>query len=185
MKQPSGRMLAPAFLVAFLLLPASGLALTGDITKNPADVVRKYARLDYKGTRLESISQEVLHPYTTWTEEPFWGKVVVIDGYDVLDHTKHWDIISMLEVVIPVEYRILGIMYRESVMFFPETRVEQVRFHVKAKLGRWRIIAPQFPPHVGLKRMIHYVRYAILQETDPARRDRLTALRENLEQFRR
>ena len=178
------RLLRWVICLGLLLLPAAGLAVTGEITKDPSGVVSKYAGLDYKGARLEAASQETLHPYIAWTQEPLWGKIVVVDGYDLRTHTKDWQIISMLEVVIPVDYRVLGSMYWKSATFLPETRVEQVRFHVKAIQQRWRVIAPQFPPHVGLTRVINFVRHAILQEQDTTRRDKLTALRESLERVR-
>lgn len=173
--------------VAVLLLSAvSGQTqgLTGDITRDPADVIEKYAQLDYKGARLNASSQQVLHPYTAWREEPAWGAVVVVEGYRVLDQTTEWEIISMLEVRIPVEYRVLGVMYWDSASFLSDPGSERVVFRVEGRDMRWRIVEPLVPPHVGIKRMINFVRHAMLQETDPARLARLTALRDELERAR-
>lgn len=172
--------LTTGLLIGLLLMPSGGGALTGDITHDPADVVKKYAKLDFKGVRLEAGSGEVLHPYIAWTEEPVWGTVVVVDSYEVLDRTKDWDIISMMEAVIPVDYRVLGTMYWATASFLPEPRVERVRFRVKGRSHRWRLLEPHMPPHVGVKRMINFVRHAILQETDPSRLEKLTELRDDL-----
>ena len=49
---------------------------------------------------------------------------------------------------------------------------EEVRFRVKAVNNRWKIVEPMFPPHVGQKRMVNFVREALLKETDRAKRDR-------------
>ena len=168
-------------LFGVLLTPCCAFALTGDIRHDPAEIVKKYARLDFKGARLEPASQEVLHPFIDWREEPLWGTVVVIESYEVLDHTKYWEIISPLEAVIPVQYRVLGKMYWETGTFLAEPRVEQIPFRVKGKRHRWRLMGPHIPPHVGLKRMIKFVRHAILQETDPSRREQLSVLQQELE----
>ena len=134
--------------------------------------------------RLYPESQETLHPYTTWTEEPAWGTVVVIKEHMVLDHTQHWEIISMLEAKIPVEYRVLGNMHWASATFSEDPRVERVQYHVIGRAHRWRILGPRIPPHVGVTRVISFVRHAILQETDPKRRETLAALRDSLKEAR-
>ncbi len=166
--------------LGLVLVPCGSGALTGDITHDPADVVKQYAKLDFKGVRLEAASGEVLRPYIAWTEEPVWGTVVVVNGYDVLDHTKDWEIVNMSEVVIPVDYRVLGTMYWETVFFLRKPQVERVRFRVKGTSYRWRLFEPQMPPHVGVTRMVRFVRHAMLQETDPSRLKKLTELRDDL-----
>lgn len=176
--------IALAFLVSILAGSGTAGALTGDIKHDPTEVIKKYAQLDYKGVRLDPASQQVLHPYIEWREEPAWGSVVVVADYTVLGRTKEWEIVSMLEARIPVEYRVLGTVYWGTASFLPAARIERVNFHVKGRAMRWRIVEPQMPPHVGVKRMINFVRQAILLETDPAHIARLTALREALEQVK-
>lgn len=158
-----------------------GLAQTYALTRDPVELVKKYVSLDQKGVRLESMSWETLKPYVHWKEEPAWGHVMVTGSYNVVDDIKQWEIVSMLEVVIPVEFQVLGAMYWETAGFLPEKHVEQVKFRVKAVGGRWRIIEPLLPPHVGQQRMIHYVRQAMLQETEPSRLASLAALRDALQ----
>jgi hypothetical protein len=158
-----------------------GRAQTYALTRDPVELVKKYVSLDQKGVRLESKSWETLKPYVHWKEEPTWGHVMVTGSYKVVDDIKQWEIVNMLEVVIPVEFQVLGAMYWETAGFLPEKRVEQVKFRVKAVGGRWRIIEPLFPPHVGQQRMIQYVRQAMLQEIEPSRLASLAALRVDLE----
>lgn len=158
-----------------------GLAQTYALTRDPVELVKKYVSLDQKGVRLESRSWETLKPYVHWKEEPTWGHVMVTGSYNVVDDIKRWEIVSMLEVLIPVEFQVLGAMYWETAGFLPEKRVEQVKFRVKAVGGRWRIIEPLLPPHVGQQRMINYVRQAMLQEIEPSRLASLAALRDELQ----
>lgn len=170
-----------ALLIGTLAGAGTAGALTGDIKHDPTEVIKKYAQLDYKGVRLDAASQPVLHPYVEWRDEPAWGSVVVVADYTVLGQTKEWDIVSMLEARIPVEYRVLGTVYWETASFLPAAGTERISFRIKGRAMRWRIVEPQIPPHVGVKRMIKFVRQAILLETDPAHIAKLTALQEALE----
>lgn len=155
-------------------------AQTGSIAHDPSDLVKKYADLDVRGVRLDAISQEVLAPYTVWKDEPVWGHVVVITNYEVINDFKQWTVVSLSEVLIPVEYKVLGLLYWEMASFIPEPRVERVGFRIKIVGDRWRIAEPMLPPHVGQKRMINYVRQAILDEKDQAKAAALETLLEDL-----
>lgn len=173
--------LALAVFLTLLVTWSDGLAQTYALNHDPVEMVQKYVSLDQKGVRLEAMSWETLKPYVNWKDEPAWGHVMVTGGYKVVDDIKQWEVVNMLEVVIPVEFQVLGAIYWETGGFLPEKQVEQVRFRVKAVGGRWRIIEPLLPPHVGQKRMINYVRQAMLQETEPSRLATLTALRDELQ----
>ncbi len=173
--------LAIAVPFALLLTWSEGLTQTYGLLRDPVEVVKKYVSLDQRGIRLESISWETIRPYVNWKEEPSWGHVMVTVGYKIVDDIKQWEVISMMEVLIPVEYQVLGAVYWEAPGFLPEKQVERVKFRVKAVGGRWRIIEPLLPPHVGQKRMINYVRQAMLQELEPSRLAILTALRDELQ----
>lgn len=173
--------LAIAVSFALLLMWSEGLTQTYGLLRDPVEVVKKYVSLDQRGIRLESISWETIRPYVNWKEEPSWGHVMVTVGYKIVDDIKQWEVISMMEVLIPVEYQVLGAVYWEDPGFLPEKQIERVKFRVKAVGGRWRIIEPLLPPHVGQKRMINYVRQAMLQELEPSRLAILTALRDELQ----
>ena len=82
--------------------------------------------------------------------------------------------------MIPVTFQVLGSVYLENAGFVQEAGTEEVRFRVKAIKDRWRIVEPMLPPHVGQKRMVNVVREAWVKETDPAKRDRLGALQDEL-----
>jgi hypothetical protein len=71
-------------------------------------------------------------------------------------------------------------VYLETASFVPEAITEEVRFRVKAVRGKWRIVEPVIPPHIGLKRMIDLVREAEVKETDAEKRGILAALGETL-----
>ncbi len=165
----------------FLLSPSNLFGLTGDLTNNPAKVIEKYLSLDQRGARLEARTSEVLKPYIAWTEEPTWGQVVVISDYTVAQDTTQWEIFSYLEAVIPVTFQILGFMQWETATFLADPRTEELSIRIRAVENRWRIVDPLFPPHVGRKRLINFVRQALLNETNEVRIETLQRLKESLE----
>ncbi|RMH06019.1 MAG: hypothetical protein D6704_08235 [Nitrospirae bacterium] len=168
--------------INLLVGPPLAFGLTTDLTNDPAQVVRKYLSLDKRGARLLAQSWEVLKPYISWTDEPVWGQVVVITDFTVADDVTQWNILNSLEAVIPVRFRVVGIMQWETATFLKEPRVEAIGVHIKAIENHWRIVGPQFPPHVGRKRLADFVRAALLEETRPDRRARLERLWNALEQ---
>lgn len=178
-------------VTAFLLMAAAGggtrdgHAFTGDLKKDPAMVVKAYLSLDMKGARLDAMSWETLRPYINWKREVSWGIVVVIDDYEVIDDIKAWEVVDILEVWIPAKFKVLGTMEWEAVSFTSAPEIESVRYHVKGVGDRWRIMDPILPPHVGVKRLINFVREAILKETDMSRREKLEELLESLRKAKR
>ena len=145
------------FIAAVLLLPASvtpGLAQTNAVSHSPAKV------------------------------EPAWGKVIVIKGFSVPDDFRQWEIVNRLEVLVPVEFHVLGVMYLDTAGFVPEPGTEQVRVRVKVQGARWKIMEPILPPHVGQKRMLNVVRQAMLEEKDGVRHESLAALQAELRKAR-
>lgn len=179
-----GHFLAAAGLSAALLWlaagPAAAPAATGGLKHSPTEVIKKYLHLDQKGARLDSLSFDAVAPYIAWQHEPAWGRVVVIREFSVPEDYRQWEIVNPLEVVIPVRVRVLGSVYLETAGFVPEEDSIEVRFRVKAIKNRWRIVEPMLPPHVGQRRMVSFVRQALIQETDPLKRSTLAALVEDL-----
>ena len=106
--------------------------------------------------------------------------MVVIEDYAVNDDVREWKIVSSTEAIIPVTFQVVGIMHWEAATFLSEPRKETIEFHVKAELNHWRIIAPMFPPHVGRKRLIDFVRAVILEEDDENQKAILQRLRTSL-----
>ena len=172
--------------LAVIMLGVMALALsdahaqTGSIVHDPTDMLEKYLELDIKGVRLDAISQEALAPYITWKDEPIWGRSVVVTSYKVINEFKQWTVIDQSEVIIPVEYKVLGSVYWERASFLPEPQLERVGFRIKIVGDRWRIVEPILPPHIGQKRMINYVRQAILDEKDQAKTATLETLQDDL-----
>lgn len=174
------KLLLAVLALSFMAGAQGAAAFTGDLKKDPSLTIKAYLDLDLKGARLESISYETLKPYTNWKREISWGVVEVTDSYEVVDDIKAWQVVSILEVWIPVKFQVLGTMEWESATFTPDPHVEEVRFRVKAVGDRWRIMEPVLPPHVSQKRLVNFVRQAMLQETDDGRLQQLAALRDAL-----
>ena len=177
-------LIACLILCLFLLSSLESLAQTGALDQSPAEIVKKYFALDQKGAKLDSLSYETLAPYRAWQEEPAWGRVVVIRGFSVAEHYRQWQIVDRLEVVIPVTFEVVGAVYMESAGFVPEPGVEEIRVRVKSVRNRWRIVEPVLPPHVGLKRMINFVREARVKEIEPGKRQSLAQLLDELQKAR-
>ena len=172
---------ACAALSALLFSPVDPVAAqTGALDHSPAEVVSKYLSLDQKGARLDALSVDAVKPYTAWIDEPLWGRVVVIRGFTVAQHHRQWEVVSRLEVVVPVTFQVVGSLYLENAAFAPEPATEEIRVRVKSVKNRWRIVEPVFPPHIGQKRMVNFVREAWVKETDPEKRARLSALQDEL-----
>ena len=167
-------------LLALVLSVGDGLAQTGSLQHSPAEVVKRYLALDHKGARLDALSSAAVESYTSWDEEPTWGHIVVTRDFVVAEHYRQWEVIDRLEVVIPVTFQVLGSVYMETAGFVQGAETEEVRFRVKAVKNRWKIVEPMLPPHVGQKLMVNVVREAWLKETDPAKRDRLGSLQDEL-----
>ncbi len=170
-------------LIALLVLlggPVLAFAQSGSLDQSPTAVVKRYVGLDKKGARMDAMSFETLVPYIDWKEEPLWGRIVVIQDVTVSEDYRKWEVVNQLEVVIPVTFTVFGSVYLEAAAFVPEAIAEEVRFRVKAVRGKWRIVEPVIPPHIGLKRMIDLVRDAEVKETDAEKRGILAALGETL-----
>jgi len=170
--------LATAVLFCSPVRPAG--AQTGALDHSPADVVGRYVALDQKGARLDSLSVETIKPYTAWQEEPAWGRLVVVRGVTVAQHYREWEVVNRLEVVIPVTFQVIGSVYLETAGFTPEPGTEEIRVRVKSVKNRWRIVEPVWPPHIGQKRMVNFVKEAWVKETEPEKRARLAALQDEL-----
>jgi hypothetical protein len=173
-----------ALLLGWIFLSSDGWAQTGALVKDPALVLKKYLELDHKGARLHSLAWESQRPYVGWKEEPVWGQLVVVSGYEVIEEISQWNVKDNLDVVIPVEYKVLGSLYLEKAVFLSEPRVDRIGFRVKAVNGMWRVVEPMIPPHVGQKRIMNYVKQAIVEETDRSHLAALAALRDDLRAVR-
>jgi hypothetical protein len=182
MTRAAAHILRAALAAAIVLLAAApdAAAQTGSLYKDPTEVLKKYLTLDSRGARLEALTSEAERPYVVWKEEPAWGHTVVIKSFTILSDVKDWEVRANLDVVIPVDFDVIGRVYWEQATFLAEPTIERVGFHIKNVNGLWRIVEPLVPPHVEQKRMTNFVRQALLAETNPQRQGRLTELRDDV-----
>jgi hypothetical protein len=170
------------WMFGVLAVGASSLqAISGHITEDPTKILQKYLSLDKKGVRLEAHSWQVVRPFVAWMEEPVWGQVVVISRYEVVDDVSQWEIVDGLEAKIPVIFEVLGTMHWESVTFVTNPHREIQFFDLKAVGDRWQIVGPQLPPHVGRERLVDFVRWTELNESEPGRKMLFNSLKQQLE----
>ena len=169
------------FLTGGWIVPPPAVGLTGDLTNDPADVIKKYLSLDHRGARLTAPSYESVRPYVAWDEEPTWEHFVVIREFSVNDDVTQWNVVSSTEAVIPVTFQVLGIVDWETATFVPDPREEIHAVRIRAVDNRWRMIEPMFPPHVGHKRVMNFVKDVALHERDETRIRALETLRADVE----
>jgi len=169
------------FVGLLCLFPGHLTGLSTDITNDPSKVVEKYVSLDKRGARLNALSYEVLKPYTAWGDEPVWGQVVVISDYVVPADVNLWKIVSPVEAIIPVAFQVVGVVHWEAATFLTEIREEVIPIRIKAVNSRWKIVSPPFPPHVGKKRLIDFVKEAQVKESSERHGEKLRLLRVALE----
>ena len=163
------------------LVPVPVLSLTGDLTNDPAQVIKKYLSLDKRGVRLTAQTYEAVKPYVAWEqEEPAWERFVVIRDYAVIDDVTQWDIVSSTEAVIPVTFQVLGVVHMGTATFVPTPREEKFTIRIRAVDNHWKMVSPVFPPHVGRSRLADFVKEAMLQEDNAGRVKTLRRLREAL-----
>ncbi|MBA3967047.1 MAG: hypothetical protein H0X47_15000 [Nitrospirales bacterium] len=169
-------------ILGIVAFSASSLqAINGYITEDPTKILQKYLSLDKKGVRLEAHSWQVVRPFVAWLEEPVWGQVVVISRYEVVDDVSQWEILGVLEAKIPVIFEVLGTMHWERVTYVTNPHREIQYFHLKAVEDRWQIVGPQLPPHVGRQRLVDFVRWAELNESEPERKVYFNSLIQQIE----
>ncbi len=162
------------------LSPSPALGLTGDLTNDPAGVIDKYLSLDERGARLAAQSYEAVAPYVAWEDEPVWEELVVIRDYTVADDVTQWDIVSGTDAFIPVAFRVLGVVRWETATFAPAPREEALSIRIRAVNNYWKMVAPAFPPHVGRRRLVNFVKDAIAREDNEDRRAVLRRLKDDL-----
>jgi hypothetical protein len=104
----------------------------------------------------------------------------VTQDFVVAEDYRQWEVVDHMEVVIPVTFHVMGLVYFDTASFVSEPRTEEFRFRVKAIKNRWKIVDPILPPHVGQRRMVNFVREAWLKESDSAKRAALATLQEEL-----
>ncbi len=156
-------------------------AFNRHITEDPTKTLRKLLSLDKKGARLEASSWQAIVPYVNWKESLPWGHVVVISKFQIEDDVTKWEILNGLEAKIPVVFEVLGTMHWESVTFVPDLHQESHLFHIKAVYDRWQVAHPQLPPHVGRQRLIDFVRWTELNESEAEKRAMFASLRQQLQ----
>jgi hypothetical protein len=176
-------MLKVCFLGMYVFVAGRGdlPAFNAPITEDPTKILQKYLSLDKKGVRLEASSWEVMKPFVSWNEEPVWGRVVVISQFEVVDDVSQWEIFDGLEAKIPVIFDVVGIMYWENATFVADPHHKKHYYLIKAVQDRWQIAGPQLPPHVGRQRLVDFVRWTALHESDPEKKTLLRTLQYQLE----
>lgn len=112
------------------------------VESGPRVVVRRFCQADGLGQRVQIAGWAAIAPLVTWTLEPAWDHVVLIDGYQVGVPDSAED----GGLAIEVRYAVLGDV--SALGLDTAVHLETVEFRVEAADGAWRILGPPPPPHI-------------------------------------
>jgi hypothetical protein len=134
-------------LSALILLATPGFA--DDYPGAPASVTAAYIEADGAGLALDGETAPKLLHYTAWKETPGWDSFVVVASYEIgavgwnREKAKDGDPAN-----VQIIYHVLGKM--DGMQFTSLPAKEDVTFQLVRRKGRWKIDAPQLPPHLML-----------------------------------
>ncbi len=134
------------------------------------ELVSKYCRLDYEGTRLDPQSWSKIQPLVWWRSSPEYTQIDVISRYTVdsepvSNHGKY---------IVAVHYRLLGI-YDLTTGYVPEPEAatQDVSFTVTSENTEWRIAdAENTFPHPSRAAMLKWLNDKISAAPDDAAKAR-------------
>lgn len=137
-----------------------------DITPQQVrELVSKYCRLDYDGTRLDPQGWAKLQPLVWWKTNPDYAHVDVISRYTV----ETTPVLSHGKYTVKVQYRSLG-QFEMGVGYSRQTESSrEVEYTVTAENGEWRIsdAEPNFP-HLSRTAILKWLNDEINTTQDPA-----------------
>jgi hypothetical protein len=141
-------------IILLILLVFSNISLANhDETSilSPADIVRRFCKLDSEGQRLSSETFASILPLVTWEEEA--GDVIfVILGYKI-----GIPIIVNSTATVSVEYQYLG--STDSIGFTDDQKRKRIiNFKLVKQNGIWKIKEPVTAPHVYWETAIKYLK---------------------------
>jgi hypothetical protein len=167
---------------AFFLLSTSGLLLAQfpiNTQKPPEDntpaqvreLVLRYCRLDYEGSRLDPKLWPKFEPLVWWKEAPKYSQIDVVARYAVDPDP----VVSGGKVIASVHYRLLG-TYDLANGYVPEPpgSMQNVAFIVSPENTEFRIAdAENTFPHPSRAAMLKWLNGQLGSEQDPAVKERL------------
>lgn len=142
---PPGRRLFVLFVLLLLVAPVIAEEYPGA----PASVTAAYIEADGAGLALDGETAPKLLHYTTWKETPGWDSFVVIASYEI--GAVGWDREKAKDgdpADVQILYHVLGKI--DGMGFTSQPAKEDVTFQLIKRRGRWKIEAPQLPPHLML-----------------------------------
>ena len=133
---------------------------------NARELVERYCRMDYAGTRLNPTDWPKLQPMVSWRSNPEFPLMMITSRFDVdsdpiLEHGKY---------MVVVHYRLVG-KYDMAAGYSPEpaNSIQDVQFVVSEVNDDLRIIdmEPSYP-HVSRAAVLQWLNKKLADAQDPA-----------------
>jgi hypothetical protein len=134
------------------------------------ELVSKYCRLDYEGTRLDQQSWSKIQPLVWWRGAPEYTQIDVVSRYTVDNEPES----SKGKHIVAVHYRLLGI-YDLATGYVPEPEgtMQDVSFMVTTENTEWRIAdADNTFPHPSRAAMLKWLNDKVSTTQDEAAKAR-------------
>ncbi len=134
------------------------------------ELVSKYCRLDYEGTRLDPQSWSKVEPIVWWKSGPDYTQIDVVSRYTVDSEPEA----NKGKFVVAVHYRLLGV-YDLATGYVPEPEgtTQDVSFLVTNENTEWRIAdAENTAPHPSRAAMLKWLNDKISTTQDEAAKAR-------------
>jgi hypothetical protein len=130
------------------------------------ELVSKYCRLDYEGTRLDPQSWSKTEPIVWWKSNPDYTQIDVVSRYTVDSEPES----NHGKFLVAVHYRLLGV-YDLATGYVPEPEgtTQDVSFLVTTENTEWRIAdADNTFPHPSRAAMLKWLNEKISTTQDEA-----------------
>lgn len=143
------------------------------------ELVSKYCRLDYEGTKLDSQSWSKIQPLVWWRNTPEYTQIDVVSRYTVENEPE----LSKGKYIVAVHYRLLGV-YDLATGYVPEPEgtMQDVSFVVTTENTEWRIAdADNTFPHPSRAVMLKWLNDKISTTQNEAVKARYQSALEQLQ----
>jgi len=130
------------------------------------ELVARYCRMDYAGSRLNAADWPKLLPLVSWTANPDFPLMMVTSRFDV----EQEPVLERGKYIIIVHYRVLGRYdMTEGYSSDSANTIQNVQFVVSEVNGDWRItsVDPSYP-HPSRASVLQWLNKNLADTQDPA-----------------
>lgn len=144
--------------------------------RDPGALVAAYVEADADGLQTSSENWPLVRRFAVWEDGPGWDTVTIVTAAKV-----HKAQLRHGRATVRVRYDIFGTLYDDGdynpVLKPPRSKSRTVTFRLIQRHGRWKIVAPQDGPRVGIAQLLDERYATYCREHDCAANRAIAALR--------